>query len=127
MSFEYGGNGNYENHVVGFWGEFVAYLTASSDAGTDRFGDYVSIRRAPVTRKDPGNLFTAFGFGTNKLPPPRTGNKPMFATFFSGGLPASRVKLPMGTTWLCRSGKTGRSGDPDKRASERARATFCRA
>ena len=75
MSFEYGGNGNYENHVVGFWGDFVAYLTTSSDAGTDRFGDYVSIRRAPVTRKDPGNLFTAFGFGINKLPPPRTGKQ----------------------------------------------------
>ncbi len=28
MSFEYGGNGNYENHVVGFWGDFVAYITS---------------------------------------------------------------------------------------------------
>ena len=96
MSFEYGGNGNYGNDVVGCWGDFVAYLTASSDAGTDRFGDYVSIRRAPVTRKDPGNLFTAFGFGTNKLPPPRTGNKPMFGTFFLADRPASRVRASDG-------------------------------
>ena len=66
MSFEYGGNGNYENHVVGFWGDFVAYITTNSDAGTDRFGDYVSIRRAPITRKDPDNLFTAFGFRTQQ-------------------------------------------------------------
>lgn len=75
MSFEYGGNGNFENHVVGFWGDFVAYITTSSNAGTDRFGDYVSIRRAPVTRTDPGNLFTAFGFGLNKQTPPATGKR----------------------------------------------------
>ena len=66
MSFEYGGNGNFENHVVGFWGDFVAYITTSSDAGTDRFGDYVTIRRAPPTENEPGNFFTAFGFGVNK-------------------------------------------------------------
>ncbi len=75
MSFEYGGNGNYENHVVGFWGDFVAYITTSSNVGTDRFGDYVSIRRAPVTRREPGNLFTAFGFGVNKQEAPKTGNR----------------------------------------------------
>jgi hypothetical protein len=73
MSFEYGGNGNYENHVVGFWGDFVAYITTNSDVGDDRFADYVTIRRAPTTRKDPGNLFTAFGFGLNKQAPPATG------------------------------------------------------
>ena len=73
MSFEYGGNGNFENHVVGFWGDFIAYITTGSDAGTDRFGDYVSLRRAPITRSDRGNLFTAFGFGVNKQTPPPTG------------------------------------------------------
>jgi hypothetical protein len=75
MSFEFGGNGNFENHVVGFWGDFVAYITTNSDAGTDRFGDYVTIRRAPPTENDPGNLFTAFGFGVNKQTPPNTGKK----------------------------------------------------
>ena len=75
MSFEYGGNGNFENHVVGFWGDFIAYITTGSDAGTDRFGDYVSLRRAPITRSDRGNLFTAFGFGVNKQTPPPTGKK----------------------------------------------------
>lgn len=74
MSFEYGGKPNFENHVVGFWGDFVAYITTNSDVGDDRFGDYVSIRRAPHTRKDPGNLFTAFGFGLNKAKKPQTGN-----------------------------------------------------
>src|SRR4051794_26442633 len=49
MSFEFGGNGNYENHVVGFWGDFVAYVMTGSNTGTDRFGDYVTIseRRRP--------------------------------------------------------------------------------
>lgn len=75
MSFEYGGNGNWENHVVGFWGDFVAYITTSSDTGTDRFADYVSIRRAPKTIKEPGNLFTAFGFGLDKLKPPLTSKR----------------------------------------------------
>jgi hypothetical protein len=75
MSFEYGGGGNFENHVVGFWGDFVAYITTNSNAGTDRFGDYVTIRRAPPTTKDPGNLFTAFGFGVNKQAPPSTGKQ----------------------------------------------------
>jgi hypothetical protein len=75
MSFEYGGNGNYENHVVGFWGDFVAYITSNSDKGTDRFGDYVSIRRAPSTAQDPGNMFTAFGWGFNKQTPPPNGSK----------------------------------------------------
>ncbi|HEY3813300.1 MAG TPA: hypothetical protein VGL66_08730 [Caulobacteraceae bacterium] len=66
MSFEYGGGGNWEDHVVGFWGDFVAYITSGSDTGDDRFGDYVSLRRAPQTKADPGNMFTGFGFGVEK-------------------------------------------------------------
>lgn len=71
MSFEYGGkndyeNHDYENHVVGFWGDFIAYITTSSDVGTTRFGDYVTIRQAPRTNADPGNLFDAFGYGLDK-------------------------------------------------------------
>ena len=73
LAFEYGGGGNYENSVVGFWGDFVAYITTGSNVGSARFGDYVSIRQAPVTDADPGNLFTAFGYGRNSVPPPGTG------------------------------------------------------
>lgn len=73
LSFEFGGNGNYENHVVGFWGDFVAYITTGTDVGTTRFGDYVSIRRAPPTDADPGNLFSAFGYGLNQVPAPGIG------------------------------------------------------
>jgi hypothetical protein len=39
VSFEFGGGGNFENHVVGFWGDFVAYITTGSNLGTTRFGD----------------------------------------------------------------------------------------
>jgi hypothetical protein len=74
MSFEYGGNSTYyENHVVGFWGDYVAYITTGSDVGTNRFGDYVTVRQAPPTDTDPGNLFAAFGYGLNKVPAPGTG------------------------------------------------------
>jgi hypothetical protein len=76
LSFEYGGNGNYQNHVVGFWGDFVAYITTVSAVGTTRFGDYVTIHPAPPTAANPGNLFSAFGYGLNKVPSPGTGKMP---------------------------------------------------
>jgi hypothetical protein len=63
LSLEYGGGGNYENHVVGFWGDFIVYITTGSDTGTNRFGDYVTLRQAPPTTANPGNLFNAFGYG----------------------------------------------------------------
>ena len=65
LSLEYGGNGNYENYVVGFWGDFVAYAMTDSSVGTTRFGDYVSLRQAPATTQNPGNLLTGFGYGLN--------------------------------------------------------------
>jgi hypothetical protein len=68
LSFEYGGNGNFENHVVGFWGDFVAYITTGTTVGTTRFGDYVTIRQTPRTDENPGNLFSAFGYGLNPSP-----------------------------------------------------------
>jgi len=73
LSLEFGGDGNYENHVVGFWGDFVVFVTTGSNVGTNRFGDYVTIRQEPATDANPGNLFTAFGYGLNSVPPPGTG------------------------------------------------------
>ena len=73
LSFEYGGPNNYEDHVVGFWGDFVAYRTTGSNVGTCRFGDYVTIRQASRTHENPGNLFDAFGYGLKKVPPPGAG------------------------------------------------------
>src|SRR5262249_51847748 len=68
LSLEFGSGGNYENHVVGFWGDFVVYLTTGSSIGTTRFGDYVTLRQDP----DPnlhGEYFDAFGYGLNKVSP----------------------------------------------------------
>jgi hypothetical protein len=75
FSLEGGGDGNYENHLVGFWGDFVAYITTDSNVGDNRFGDYVTIRQQPGTDANPGNLFSAFGYGMNTVPPPGIGNQ----------------------------------------------------
>ncbi len=62
LSLEYGGGGNYENHVVGFWGDFVVYITTNSNQGTTRYGDYVTIRQDPTSSLG-GSYFDAFGYG----------------------------------------------------------------
>jgi len=66
MSLEWGGGGNYENHVAGFWGDYVVYATTNSSVGSVRFGDYVSIRQntADTTK------FDAFGYGVDQSSPP---------------------------------------------------------
>jgi hypothetical protein len=92
LSLEYGGNGNFENHVVGFWGDFVVYITTGSNAGTCRFGDYVTIRQAPPTNDNPGNLFTAFGYGVNAVPPPGSGTIPD-VRYILFGRPASSCNV----------------------------------
>ncbi len=67
LSLEAGGDGNYENHVVGFWGDFVVYTTTDSNAGGTRFGDYVTIRQN-VNPDLNGAYFDAFGYGLNTAP-----------------------------------------------------------
>ena len=74
MSLEYGGNGNYENHVVGFWGDFLVYSTTSSTVGTTRYGDYVTIRQDPTQALN-GAFFDAFGYGLNTIAPPGSGTQ----------------------------------------------------
>jgi hypothetical protein len=72
LSLEYGGNNTYyENHVVGFWGDYVVYITTNSNIGTTRFGDYVTIRQ-DYTPKLFGAYFDAFGYGLNQPPPGST-------------------------------------------------------
>ena len=70
LSLEGGGGINYENHLVGLWGDFVAYITTNSDVGTGRFGDYVTIRQDQAPN---GAFFDAFGYGLNSVPPPGSG------------------------------------------------------
>jgi hypothetical protein len=62
LSLAYGGNGNYENHAVGIWGDFVVYGTTNSNLGVNRFGDYLTIRRNPTL-----GLFNAFGYGISNV------------------------------------------------------------
>jgi len=86
MSLEYGGNGNYENHVVGFWGDFVVYVTSGSNVGTNRFGDYVTIRQS-FDGRFLGAFFEAFGYGLNSVPPPGSGTRTdvRYVVFGRGG------------------------------------------
>jgi hypothetical protein len=84
-----GGGGRFENHAVGFWGDFLVYLTTNTTVGTTRFGDYVTIRDAPATARDPGNLFAAFGYGLTTAPPPATGTLTDVRYVLFGRPPAS--------------------------------------
>jgi hypothetical protein len=74
LSFMYGGGGNYENHVVGFWGDFIAYVTTNSSVGAVRNGDYVTIRQDPTPGLR-GEFFDAFGYGRNKPSAGQTGTQ----------------------------------------------------
>jgi hypothetical protein len=62
LSLGYGGNGNYENHVVGIWGDFVVYITTNSNLGVNRYGDYMTIRQNGIT-----GLFDALGYGISSV------------------------------------------------------------
>jgi hypothetical protein len=61
MSLVYGGNGNYENHVVGFWGDFAVYITTNSGSGVNRYGDYLTIRQDGFAN------FSAMGYGISTV------------------------------------------------------------
>jgi len=90
LSFEFGGGGNYENHVVGFWGDFIAYITTGSNTGTTRFGDYVTIRQTPPTEANPGNVFSAFGYGLNTAASGATQSDIHYVVF---GRPANQCNI----------------------------------
>jgi hypothetical protein len=62
ISLEHGGSGLFENHAVGFWGDFLVYITTNSTNGVTRYGDYVTIRQNPTAK-----LFDAFGYEIIKL------------------------------------------------------------
>lgn len=74
FSLEGGGNGNYENHLVGFWGDFIAYITTNSNIGTTRYGDYVTIRQDSAPSLN-GAFFDAFGYGLKKPVAGQTGTQ----------------------------------------------------
>ena len=73
LSLVTGGNGNFENHAVGIWGDFSVFATTNSNVGANRFGDFSTIRQAAPTLFNPGNLFLAFGYGIRNNAPLATG------------------------------------------------------
>lgn len=73
VSLVAGGNGHYQSHEVGIVGDSMLYPTVNSNVGVTRWGDYDTIRQAPPTALNPGNLFVAFGFGNINGSRPGTG------------------------------------------------------
>jgi hypothetical protein len=71
FSLEDGGGGSYQNHAVGFWGDFVLYTTTDSTIGSKRFGDYVTVRQDPTPDLH-GAFMDAFGYGDLKGVPGET-------------------------------------------------------
>ena len=61
LSLTIGGGGSYENHAVGFWGDFVVYTTTNSSSGANRFGDYLGIRQNGFAN------FSATGYGLSTV------------------------------------------------------------
>jgi hypothetical protein len=93
FSIEGGGSGNYENHLVGFWGDFVAYITTNSSIGTTRYGDYVTIRQDPTPGLN-GAFFDAFGYGLNAPSALQTGPQTDVRYVQFGRAGACQVKPP---------------------------------
>jgi hypothetical protein len=61
LSLMTGGGGNYANHAVGFWGDFVVYNTTNSGSGANRWGDYFTIRQNGYPN------FSAMGYGLSTV------------------------------------------------------------
>jgi hypothetical protein len=75
FSLATGGGGNYADNAVGFLGDFVAYVTTSSNAtqsdstGTVvRYGDYFAVRNSasPVTQYGQGQGYSTLGYGVSE-------------------------------------------------------------
>jgi hypothetical protein len=75
ISLATGGGGTYADNAVGFLGDFVAYVTTSSNATQSdnasnvRYGDYFSVRNAtgPVTPYGQGVGFATLGYSITRV------------------------------------------------------------
>jgi hypothetical protein len=75
ISLATGGGGSYADNAVGFLGDFVAYVTTSSNATQSdnasnvRYGDYFSVRNAtgPVTPYGQGLGFATLGYSATQV------------------------------------------------------------
>lgn len=88
ISLAVGGGGSYADNAVGFLGDFVAYVTTSSNSTQEvftfdnskppkvngnlvRYGDYFDVRNAigPVTPAGQGVGYSTLGYGVNAVTP----------------------------------------------------------
>ena len=75
ISLATGGGGSYADNAVGFLGDFVAYVTTTSNATQSdstksvRYGDYFSVRNAtgPVTPYGQGLGFATLGYAVTRV------------------------------------------------------------
>jgi len=73
ISLAVGGGGSYANNAVGFLGDFVVYVTTSSDTTQSngsavRYGDYFDVRSAvgPATQNGQGLGYSTLGYGVTQ-------------------------------------------------------------
>jgi hypothetical protein len=72
ISLGWGGNKTtYASHAVGILGDFIVWYPEASDAAINRWGDYVTVRRA--SPKD--CLYAGVGYAVRKNTPPATGTR----------------------------------------------------
>jgi len=68
VSLGWGGGGSFHaNHAVGILGDFVVWFSEASDATINRWGDYVTVRRAARS-----SHFSGIGYSLMQDPPPAT-------------------------------------------------------
>jgi hypothetical protein len=72
LSLAEGGGAVYPNHAVGFWGDFLVYLTTTGGVTGSQYGDYVTIRKN-YTPDLHGAFFDAFGYALSKARSAGTG------------------------------------------------------
>jgi hypothetical protein len=66
ISLGWGGITTEAHHAAGFMGDFVVYYPRLSTSSSNRYGDYVSIRKFSAN----GRMFDAAGYTTQNNPPP---------------------------------------------------------
>ena len=71
VSLGWGGGGSFHaNHAVGILGDFVVWFSEASDASLNRWGDYVTVRRAGRP-----SLFSGVGYSLLQNAAPATGTR----------------------------------------------------
>ncbi len=72
VSLGWGGGSSFDaNHAVGILGDFVVWFSEASDASLNRWGDYVTVRRAGGDQ----SLFSGVGYSVLQNAAPATGTR----------------------------------------------------